>query len=234
MPASYNQFPERRRNLALAFEEIFTAIVRLRSGRQNVADEDSFRASAMAGLRSAMQQGTSLGYAPDDVNMAAYAVVALLDESVLNMGSPIFKSWAGHPFHLALWRENVAGESFFKYLQALMGRRDSLQLADTLEVFYLCLLLGYRGRYAGDGRGELAAIGHSIQEKIFRCRGGTALLLPLAQLPRDLPEPKVPDKWSRWLAWAAVGAAMLSLGVFAICKLVLINGSSQLQSLAGR
>src|SRR6516225_4510001 len=100
MPASSNQVRERRPSLALAYEELFTAIVRLRSGRQNVSDENSFRANAMAGLHSAMQQGTARGYAPDDVSMAGYAVVALLDESVLNLRSPVFKSWAGHPFHL--------------------------------------------------------------------------------------------------------------------------------------
>jgi len=233
MPASHFQVRERRPTLALAYEELFTAIVRLRAGRQNVSDENSFRANALAGLHSAMQQGAARGYAPDDVNMAGYAVVALLDESILNLGSPVFQSWAGHPFHLELWRENVAGESFFKYLQVLMGRRDSLELADTLEVYYLCILLGYRGRYAGSGRGELSAIARSLQEKILRCRGGTALLSPLAQLPRDLPEPIAPDKWSRWLVWAAAGAAVLSLGLFAVCKLVLMNGSSQLQSLAG-
>jgi type VI secretion system protein ImpK len=234
MSPSYSQAIERRPNLALAYEELLTAIVRLRSGRQNVTDENVFRANALASLHSAMQQGTARGYAPDDVNMAGYAVVALLDESILNLGSPVFKSWAGHPFHLELWRENVAGESFFKFLQTLMGRRDSPALADVLEVFYLCILLGYRGRYAGAGRGELSAIARSVQEKILRCRGGTALLSPLAQLPRDLPEPKMPDKWARSLAWAAAGAAVLSVGIFVICKLVLISGSSQLQSLAGR
>ncbi len=232
MPASYSQAAERRPNLALAYEELLTAIVRLRSGRQNVSDEQSFRANALAGLHTAMQQGVARGYAQEDVSMAGYAVVALLDETVLNLRNPVFASWAGHPFHLELWRENVAGESFFKYLQALMGRRDSAELADVLEVFYLCILLGYRGRYAG-ASGELSAIARSVQEKILRCRGGSALLSPLAQLPRDLPEPKAPDKWARWLTWAVAATAVLSLAVFILCKLLLMNGASQLQNLAG-
>jgi type VI secretion system protein ImpK len=135
---------------------------------------------------------------------------------------------------MELWREDLAGEAFFKYLQSLMGRRDSAELADILEVFYLCILLGYRGRYGLSGGGELSAIARSVQEKILRCRGGSALLSPLSQLPRDLPEPKAPDQWSKWLTWAATGVAIAILAVFVVCKLVLVNGSSQLQSLAGR
>lgn len=234
MPPSYNQVLERRPNLALVYEELLTAIVRLRSGRQNVTDEQSFRANALAGLHSAIQQGTSQGYSQGDVSMAGYAVVALLDESVLNLRSPAFASWAGHPLQQELWREDLAGEAFFKYLQSLMGRRDSVELADILEVFYLCILLGYRGRYGLSGGGELSAIGRSVQEKILRCRGGSALLSPLAQLPRDLPEPKAPDQWSKWLTWTATGVAVLILAIFVICKLVLVNGSSQVQTLAGR
>lgn len=233
MPTSYNQIPERRPNLALAFEELLTAIVRLRSGRQAVSDAEAFRTHVRNALHGAMQDGTARGYAAEDVSMAAYAVVAFLDEAVLNLRSPIFASWGGHPLQQEMWREDLAGEAFFKYLQALMGRRDSAELGDILEVFYLCILLGYRGRYGSAGSGELSAITHSIQNKISRSRGGTALLSPLAQLPRDLPEPKAPDKWLQWLTWAVAGAAAISLAVFIICKLVLIGGASQLQSLAG-
>jgi|SRR5579872_260645 len=233
MPASYNQMPERRPNLALAFEELLTAIVRLRSGRQAVADAEAFRAHVRTALNSAMQEGNARGYVPDDVNMAAYAVVAFLDEAVLNLRSPVFAAWAGHPLQQELSRKDLAGEAFFEYLRQLMGRADSAELGDILEIFYLCILLGYRGRYGMAGSGELSAIARSVQSKISRSRGGTALLSPLAQLPRDLPGPKAPDKWSKRLTWAAAGAVTISLVIFVICKLVLINGSSQLQSLAG-
>lgn len=233
MPTSSTQVPERRPNLALAFEELLTAIVRLRSGRQAVSDAEGFRAHVRNALHSAMQEGTARGYASDDVSMAAYAVVAFLDESVLNLRNPVFASWTGHPLQQEVWREDLAGEAFFKYLQGLMGRRDSVELGDILEVFYLCMMLGYRGRYGLAGSGELSAIARSVQNKIVRSRGGMALLSPLAQLPRDLPEPKAPDKWSKWLVWSAAGAAALCLAIFVICKLVLINGSSQLQSLTG-
>jgi type VI secretion system protein ImpK len=235
MPSSYNnQIPERRPNLALAFEELLTAIVRLRCGRQAVSDSESFKAHVRGALHAAMQEGAARGYAPDDVSSAAYAVVAFLDESVLNLRSPVFATWSGQPLQQEWSQKYLAGEEFFDYLQRLMGRPDSAELADILEVFFLCIVLGYRGRYGLAGSGQLIAIAQNVQSKISRCRGGTALLSAVAQLPRDLPEPNAPDRWLKRLVWVAVSAAATSLVVFVLCKLVLIGGSSQLQSLAGR
>ena len=48
-------------NLALAFEEVFTAIVRLRYNRQAVPDAESFRARMRQALRVAEQEARSRG-----------------------------------------------------------------------------------------------------------------------------------------------------------------------------
>jgi type VI secretion system protein ImpK len=233
MPTSYDQVAERRPNLALAFEELLTAIVRLRSNRQAVSDAESFKTHVRTALHSAMQEGAARGYAPADVEIAAYAVVAFLDESILNLRNPVFATWSGQSLQQELSQKHLAGEAFFEYLQQLMGRRDSVELADLLDVFYLCLLLGYRGRYGSASMGELSAIMRSIQNKISRSRGVIAVLSPQAVLPRDLPQPKAPDKWSKRLTWAAALTAAVSLFAFALFKIVLINSLSELKSLAG-
>jgi len=234
MPASGNPSGERQSNLALAFEELLTAVVRLRGNRQSVSDAESFKRHVRAALHSAMQEGNARGYAPEDVSIAAYAVVAFLDESILNLRSPVFAAWSGQSLQQELSQKHLAGEAFFEYLQQLMGRPDSMELADILEVFQLCLLLGYRGRYGLAGGGEVSAIMRAIQIKISRARGATALLCPQALLPRDTPLPRMPDKWGKRLAWAACLAIGISVVVFAICKVFLITGSAELQSLAGK
>ena len=64
----------------------------------------------------------------------------------------------------------IAGEIFFKNLQNLMGRNDSHELADILEVYYLCMLLGFAGRYSLGGKGDLYAIQQQTGDKIQRIR----------------------------------------------------------------
>src|SRR5271170_8306541 len=82
-------FERRGWNLALAFQEIFTAIVRLRYNRQAVPNSESFRAQMKQALRVAEQEARSRGVSADDAKQAIFAVVAFLDESVLSSSNPV-------------------------------------------------------------------------------------------------------------------------------------------------
>jgi type VI secretion system protein ImpK len=73
-------------NLALGFQEIFTAVVRLRYNRQAVQDAEAFRAQMRQALRVAEQEARSRGCSPEDVKQVIFGVVAFLDESVLSSG----------------------------------------------------------------------------------------------------------------------------------------------------
>src|SRR5260370_11786724 len=77
-------------NLALVFQEILTAIERLRSNRQVVPDAEAFRAQIREAFKSADREGRQRGYSPEDIRLATFAVVAFLDESILNSRNPVF------------------------------------------------------------------------------------------------------------------------------------------------
>jgi type VI secretion system protein ImpK len=88
-----------------------------------------------------------MGYTSEDVRLAAFAVVALLDESALNARQPALADWARRPLQDELFGGHLAGEWFFQHVEQLLARPDSAALADVLEVHQLVLLLGFRGRY---------------------------------------------------------------------------------------
>jgi type VI secretion system protein ImpK len=156
-------------NLALGFQEIFTAVVRLRYNRQAVPDAEAFRAQMRQALRVAEQDARSRGCSPEDVKQVIFGVVAFLDESALGSGNPVFANWPRLPLQAELFGHQLAGEIFFQELQKTLSRNDSQETADLLEVYYLCLLLGFKGRYAAGG--DLRSIMGAIQEKIRRIRG---------------------------------------------------------------
>lgn len=240
---------ERRPNLALCFQELFTAIVRVRFNQQSVPNADAFRANAKELIRIATQDAAGRGYAGDDVKLAAFAVVAFLDESVLTSRNAVFSTWSRMPLQEELFREDLAGEKFFQYLQDMLSRRDSVESVDVLEVYCLCMLLGYRGRYGSSeaggftdafggrterGGGELRAIMESIKEKANRVRGANLPLSPAWALPGDAPHPKQRDPWLRRLVWIAALGAGLGIGTFVTCELILVSGNSAVQSAADR
>lgn len=152
-------------SLAYCFQEVLTAILRVRFQRQQVQDSESFRAQMRRSLQAAMQEGRSLGYASETVQMGVFAVVAYMDESVLNLQSPAFADWARRPLQEELFGGHLAGETFFRNLKALLGQQDSPEVADALELHCLCLQMGYRGRYALGDSGELHQMLRMASEK---------------------------------------------------------------------
>ena len=224
----------RHENLALVFQEILVGSERLRSGRQTVADPAVFRKQVIDALKTADQQARNQGYNAEDIKLAIFAVVAFVYESVLNLRLPVFEDWPRRPLQEELFGHHVAGEIFFKNLQELLGKNDSEDLADLLEVFLMCLLLGFGGRYSLGDRGELRAITNATDQKIRRIRGSAAMLSPEWELPAEAPQKYGTDPLVKKIAIAAAACFALALILFIAYKMILGSGASTLSDLIGR
>ena len=199
----------RRGLLAQALQEALTTTVRLRANRQAAADAGSFRDHVKQLLTRAHEEARRAGYGGDDVKFAMYAVVVFLDESVLNSRHPSFVEWPRRPLQEELFGGHMGGETFFQNVHALLARQDTDDLADVLEVYQLCLLLGFEGRYAAGGGDELRAWTAALAEKLARVRGRPGSLSPAWAPPNDvIPIPE--DPWVRPLAYITIGMLALS------------------------
>lgn len=219
-------------NLALGFQEVFTAIVRLRYNRQAVSNAESFRAQMKQVLRVSEQEARSRGCTEEDVKQAIFAVVAFLDESVLGCRNPAFSDWPRLPLQAELYGHQLAGEVFFQQLQKTLNRNDSVETADLLEVYLLCLLLGFKGRYAAGG--DLRSIMASAQDKIRRVRGPLGPLSPRGAIPADAVRLINTDPWVRRLAVTAMATTLSAVALFLILKFSLVSGVSELSGLAAQ
>ena len=224
----------RRGQLALALQEAFTAITRLRANRQVAADAESFRGHIKSVLGAAEQEARRFGYAGDDVRLALFGVIALLDESVLNSQQPMFADWPRRPLQDEIFQSgHMAGELFFQYLQQLLQRPDGEDTADLLEVYQLCLLLGFRGRYGASQGGELHAFAQRTGEKITRIRGVTERLAPRWRPPQErIATPR--DRWTVPLTAGAAGMVLLALALFAGYTFALRSGASDVRAEAAQ
>ena len=209
-------------NLALAFQEVFIVILRTRFFVQRVENADSFRATLRKMISAAVKDASAMGYSDEASKMAIYAMIGFLDESVLNSKDPTFADWARRPLQEEMFGGHFAGEYFFRNVTDLLNRPESAEVADVLELHALCLLLGYRGRFAFGDASEIHSILHRIREKIARIRGAYALFRPV-ETPAAPPAPKR-DPWVARLAWTAVFLAVVT--VLAYVGYVLILGQS--------
>lgn len=231
-PADFQAEPARRRGtLALVLQEAITAIVRLRANRQTAADADSFRAHLKQLLAAADDQARRAGYDQGTVKRAIYAATVFLDESVLNSSQPMFADWPRKPLQEEIFGGHMGGEVFFQNLRELLGRPDSEDLADLLEVHQICMLLGFKGRYTLGDTGELRSFIGQTAEKIHRIRGGYGPLGPQwAPLASETLAVNV-DPWLHRLIMTAGISAGVALFLLIVFILILSSGTSGIAAL---
>lgn len=222
----------RSENLAYAFQEILTVITRIRGNRQPVTDANKFRTDMKAALKRAERESLSRNYRPEDVRLAVFAVVAFLDESILNSNSSVFADWSRMPLQEEMYGHQFAGETFFQNLESLMARADSQDLGDVLELYLLCMLLGYKGRYGISSPGALRPITEAVGAKLRHIRGPLPGFSPSWAVPPGAMASKGSDPWVRRLIWGAGICLVLAVIFFFSFKLILGAGISSLHALA--
>src|SRR2546421_3353924 len=132
-------------NLALFYQGLFTGIVRVQARRQHIPEAEIFRRRTKAALQEVERDAIAAGYDGADVRETHFAVVAFLDSVILNSNDPIRAEWERQTLQEELFGQSDAGVVFFEKLERFRLRRDSDQLADILEVYLLCMLLGFEG-----------------------------------------------------------------------------------------
>ena len=218
-----------RGRLARMLQEALTAVVRLRAGRQPVPDAVAFRQQMTQLLQRADGEARQAGYPPDDVRLAVFAVVALLDESALNSRQPALVDWARRPLQDELFGGHLAGEWFFQHVEQLLARPDSAVLADVLEVHQLVLLLGFRGRYGHD-TAALQGIAVRVGDRLARLTGNQGPLAPSWRPPADGVVAR--DPWIRRLTIALAASAVLAVGLWGLGALTLGGRADTIRGLA--
>lgn len=220
----------RRESLANLYQGFFTGIVRIQARRQQLGEPEVFRTRMKTALKDVRREAAAIGYPPEDVDDTELAVVAFLDEVILTSDDPARHVWAKKTLNVEMFGEAVAGEIFFERLESFRKRPDSRRLSDLLEVYLLCLLLGFEGRYAGT-RGEIHAISTRLRSRIDAIRQPDGRLTPeavppLEKRPLALNFVQSTPQW-KLLALAGAAAAII---VFLLLKLSLWWGVQTLES----
>jgi type VI secretion system protein ImpK len=220
-------------NLALSVQEVLTVIARLRSNPGQVVSVEAFRSNVLNHLQTADSAARRAGYSGDDTKLAIFATVALLDESVLNSTNRVFADWHKEPLAQTLFRTVRAGDQVFDRIQTLLARDDSESLADVLEVYQLCLLLGFSGKYHNADAPELDSIKQALARKITRIRGHAGPLPPTLDFSLGAIPSAPKDPWIRRLVWTVAILAVTCLVCFTGFLYWLNAGVERIQITAG-
>ena len=128
--------------LAACYADVFATVFAFRAaGRDERPSYRALRSRFMSLLNDAKRCADETGRDPKAD--AQNAVVALIDETVMNSDWEHSEEWGQEPLQLHYFGQFVAGEDFFHRLDALLKDNDP----ELLEVFYTCLCAGFRGMY---------------------------------------------------------------------------------------
>jgi type VI secretion system protein ImpK len=187
--------------------DCFGAIHQLReAGDALPAGAAAVHAQLVGFIETLRERARERGLPERDAEDVAYALAALADEVALSRSEEIRSHWYGRPLQMHFFGENVAGEGFFRRLEALRG---DPRRSEALRVYYLCLLFGFQGKYAmSGGEPELlrlqAALRAELDRTIERPDGLSPDGLPPDEGPRLRREGRLP----LWLGLGALAAAM--------------------------
>ena len=85
-------------------------------------------------------------FSKEDYDLAHFAICAWVDETILNSSWNEKNRWLGEQLQWVYYNTADAGEIFFEKLNTV-----GLHQRDVREVYYLCLAIGFKGRYHNEG-----------------------------------------------------------------------------------
>ncbi|NLI32394.1 MAG: OmpA family protein [Deltaproteobacteria bacterium] len=111
------------------------------------------------------------GGSREQARIATYYICSLIDQTVLNTPWGNQSDWGHHSLLYRLHNEAWGGERFFLILDRLLQR--PAQNLNLLELAYLCLSLGFEGKYRtmGNGMRALEQLRQELYLQIQRARG---------------------------------------------------------------
>jgi type VI secretion system protein ImpK len=152
---------------------------------------------------------------------AKFALVAFIDEMVITSDWAEKESWVADPLQMKLYNRFDAGEEFFRRLNSL--KINSTQHRDSLEVYYLCLGLGFKGKFAMDQQRSLEAIVKNCYEEFIKKTGSESN--QLSPFPLPLQDDRGTDKSKIPIKYIGLGVFGLVVLFYIIITFVSINAA---------
>ncbi len=153
------------------------------------------------------EKARNSGVSDVDILDAKYALAAFADETI---------GWESR-LELEYFSSNVAGEEFFNRLERI--KKDKGR-DGVLEVYYLCVSLGFEGRYI---RAPQRLREYAAEFRQFLESREMEELSPHGERPKERTQRRrggVPA----WVPWAVTGVGVVAVGlVFALLKVRIVD-----------
>ncbi|WP_238786040.1 type IVB secretion system protein IcmH/DotU [Pseudomonas sp. S35] len=183
-------------SLVAAAWALLSQVAQLRSssGRESLPALNDRLSSAITAFEV---RALHLGVETDEVMSARYVLCSVIDEAVVTTAWGNRSDWSKTSLLSRFHNETFGGEKFFQLLEQLC--RDPVKHLDMLELMYLCLSMGFEGKYRVMARGgtQLERVRDGLYRQIRHVRGERLPIAALAVTERA-PGPRLRIVCATW------------------------------------
>ncbi len=148
--------------LIAAAAPVLSAAIRIGGTRQ--PDPERLKRGIVEAVRAFEKRALATGLDTKSLRAARYALCATIDDLVLSTPWGSSSSWTAQSLTSIFHNEVSGGERFYEILEQM--QKDLGRHAEVVELMYLCIALGFEGRYRVLPRGA-AALGE-LRDGVYR------------------------------------------------------------------
>ncbi|MBD3322717.1 MAG: hypothetical protein GF350_16565 [Chitinivibrionales bacterium] len=205
--------------------DLFLIVIRMRES-EDLGEPEALKKLIRYYLDLFKKNCAMISIPEEQISDAQYALVALIDETVLSIPGPCRDFWLSRPLQLDFFGHNIAGEEFYRKLDKLLLAFEKNR--EILEIYYLCLSLGFEGKYKLTNAQARAEVMEELGIRLKK----TMLKVSSELSPHAFRGASLNRKPKRKIAvplWAAgvVGAAVSALWYI----ILFVNNSAQVSNI---
>lgn len=191
-----------------AAQPLLGLVMRVRQ-LDRVANVNGFYISVRDHITTLSEEVRQLGYDPVTQLAYRYALCTFIDEAVMARPWSHASNWSDRSLLSYHHNETWGGEKFFTVLARM--QMDPERYRDVLEFKYLCLCLGFEGKYGlqHNNREILNGIIGKLHRVLRSQRGDTPERL--TEVPEHVASRRyrLARQWPLWTPWAIAGVLLL-------------------------
>ncbi|MEZ5428863.1 MAG: type IVB secretion system protein IcmH/DotU [Pyrinomonadaceae bacterium] len=203
---------------------IFDLILRLKAGI--VAPSNELRPQIAKMLTDFEKRAERYRFNHKIIQVSKFALASFVDETVLTNNFPLRDEWEKYPLQLEYFGEQLAGNKFFDKLKAMLKQIQVTQ--DAVEVYYVCMLLGFKGRYGVYEKEKLLAIMQKTANELVKVGKIKPVELSPNWLATDQPKPVIKKGmpvWAKISAFSGLGLALIIYLVMFVVTSIFSNNT---------
>jgi type VI secretion system protein ImpK len=208
---------------------IFDLILRLKAGL--VKPSNDLRHQVGRLLKDFEDRALRYRHRESVIQVAKFGLAAFVDEAVLTNDFNLREEWERYPIQLEHFGEQLAGEKFYEKLDAMLRQTDVT--ADAVEIYYVSMLLGFKGKYAVYEQDKLLKTMQKTADALVKVGKISKVELSPHWLVTDQPVPVEKKGMPAWAKVAAFGGLCSAIVLYLVMFVLSSHFLSEAMSILG-